>query len=131
MRSLNFLNNISMKNMGLATKLALGFGLVLILTSVVAFMAYNGLNNVARNVDIADDANRLVKYMLDTRREEKNFVIHGFTIPEGDKQNAAEELGDVAADFQPQIEDTKAKLRDQQNITAWAAVGSAYQNIIS
>jgi methyl-accepting chemotaxis protein len=118
---------LSMKNMKLAAKLALGFGIVLVLTSVVAFMGYNGLNNVAHSVDISDDANRLVKYMLECRRQEKNFVIRGFTLWGDDTQNAAEKLDDIVVEFKGQIEETTAKLTEQEDLDAMAEIGHALE----
>ena len=114
---------LSMKNMKLAAKLALGFGIVLVLTGVVAFMGYNGLNNVARSVDIADDANRLVKDMLECRRQEKNFVLRGFTVWEGDTQNAAEKLDDIVAEFETLVEEMTAKLTEQRDLDTMAGIG--------
>lgn len=112
-----------MKNMKLATKLALGFGIVLVLTGVVAFMGYNGLNNVAHSVDIADDANRMVKDMLECRRQEKNFVLRGFTVWGGDTQNAVEKLDDNVAEFETLVEEMTAKLTEQEDIDAMAGIG--------
>jgi len=112
-----------MRNVKLALKLALGFGLVLILTGVVAFVGYNGLNTVGGSVDIADDANRMVKYILECRRQEKNFMLRGFTVLEGDTQNAVEKLDAVVAGFETQIEETKAKLIEQEGIAIVVEVG--------
>ena len=113
---------MSMKNMKLTVKLMLGFGVVLVLTAVVAFMGYNGLNQVARSVDLADDANRMVKDMLDCRREEKNFTIRGFTLWGSDTQSADQKCDAVIAEFETQIEETTAKLTDQEDLAALAQI---------
>jgi len=116
-----------MKNMKLATKLALGFGIVLVLTGVVALVGYNGLNNVARSVDIADDANRMVKDMLECRRQEKNFMLRGFTVMEGDTQDSAEKCYAIVAEFETQIEETTVKLTEQEDLDAMAEMGQGLE----
>ena len=115
--------SLSMKNMKLATRIALGFGVVLVLTGVVAFMGYNGLNNVAHSVDISDDANRLVKYILEARRQEKNFTIRGFTVLEGDTQDSSEKCYAVIEGFEAQIGETTVKLTDQEDLETMAQMG--------
>jgi len=64
-----------LKDMKLSTKLVLGFALVLILTAVVAVVGIQGMSGVVDRVDKADDTNRLVKGILETRQQEKNFII--------------------------------------------------------
>lgn len=65
------------KNMRLGVKLGLGFGIVLVLTAMVAFMGVQGMNAVSQRVVKADDVNRLVKYILEARQQEKNFLMRG------------------------------------------------------
>ncbi len=119
-----------MKNMKLSLKLVLGFGAVLVLTGVVAFIGYNGLNNVIHRVEIADDATHINEYMLDIRRQEKNFQLRGFTLWGSDIQNAVEKLDDLVVELETQIEETRAKLTEQQSIDALASISqklSAYK----
>jgi len=97
-----------MKNLKIALKLALGFGIVLVLTAVVALVSYNGLNTVGKSAGIAADANRMISYTLDARRQEKNFALRGFEVWQGDTENSAQEMQSLVADFKKQIESTKA-----------------------
>nr|WP_018125270.1 methyl-accepting chemotaxis protein [Desulfovibrio oxyclinae] len=66
-----------LKNMKLGAKLALGFALVLVLAGVVAAIGYSGLSKVQSRVVKADDANRLVRYILEARVQEKNYMLRG------------------------------------------------------
>ncbi len=104
-----------MKNMKVSKKLFVGFGVVLALTCAMAFVGFDGLSRVARSVEIADDANSMVKAMLAARRQEKNFMLRGFTVPPGGTQNSVEKLNDAIATLEAQIEETMVKLDKQQD----------------
>lgn len=61
--------------MKLGTKIAGGFGIVLVLTAVVGYVGYSGLSGVTTIVDKADDGNRMVKQIQAARQQEKNFIL--------------------------------------------------------
>jgi len=65
------------QNLKIGTKIASGFGLTIILLIFLAYIGYNGIKNVQDRVIKADDTNRLVKYTLETRRAEKNYILRG------------------------------------------------------
>ncbi|MCK5541188.1 MAG: methyl-accepting chemotaxis protein [Desulfobacterales bacterium] len=65
------------KNMRLGTKIVSGFAIVLIFLCVVSFIGFNSLSGVVGRVDKADDVNRIVKDILETRQQEKNYIIRG------------------------------------------------------
>ena len=96
------------KNMKLSMKLAAGFTMVLILTVAIAVVGMLGLTNVVDRVDKADDVNRLVKGILETRREEKNFVIRK---DEASIKKHAEALGALVK----QVDETRDKFSDPLN----------------
>nr|WP_264983362.1 methyl-accepting chemotaxis protein [Pseudodesulfovibrio portus] len=56
-------------------KLGIGFGVVLFLTMAMAAIGLNGMSNVQDRVDKADDVNRLVRFILESRVQEKNFML--------------------------------------------------------
>ncbi len=66
---------MSWKNLEIAKKLYIGFGIVLILTLVTGWVSYDGLTTVSAKVEVADDANRLIKIAQDCRQAEKNYII--------------------------------------------------------
>ena len=53
------------KDLKIAKKLYVGFGVVLLLSILVGYVGYNGLSTVGQKVENADDANRLVKWVKD------------------------------------------------------------------
>ena len=64
-----------LKNLRLGMKLGLGFGIVLVLTAAIAVICLQGMSSIRDRVDKADDANRLVRFILEGRIKEKNFII--------------------------------------------------------
>ena len=62
-------------NLKLSVKILGGFAIVLVLLIGVAYVGYNGLAGVVDRVEKADDVNRLVKEILETRQQEKNYII--------------------------------------------------------
>jgi methyl-accepting chemotaxis protein len=97
-----------LKNMRLATKIVGGFLIVLVLLGVVAYVGYNGLADVAGRVEKADDVNRLIKIMLETRQQEKNFIMRG------DKKYVDMVQKNIA-DLNVQANETKKKFKDPVN----------------
>ncbi|MCK5197043.1 MAG: methyl-accepting chemotaxis protein, partial [Spirochaetales bacterium] len=96
------------KNMKLALKIGGGFVIILILTAVVGFIGWNGMNGVVDRVEKADDVNRLVKEVLETRQAEKNFIIHG-------DQEYVEEVATWIETLKKQAKETRAKFNDPVN----------------
>ena len=66
-----------LKDMKLGAKIGGGFAIVLVLLAVVAFTGYSGLTGVEDRVEKTDDVNRLIKQVMETRQQEKNFIIRG------------------------------------------------------
>jgi methyl-accepting chemotaxis protein len=65
------------KNMKVGAKIIGGFSMLLVLLVGVAFVGYNGLSNVVDRADKVEDVNRLIRFVLATRQQEKNFIIRG------------------------------------------------------
>jgi len=96
------------KNMKLGTKIVSGFALVLVLLAAVAFVGYHGLSGVTDRVEKADDVNRIIKGVLATRQQEKNFIIRG------DVEYVDKVLKNVA-ELKQQANETREKFRDPVN----------------
>jgi len=103
------------KNMRLATKLALGFGVMIVIAGVLGYMGWSSLGKVVARVENADDANRLLKFAKDCRIQEKNFMLRH------DKKHQ-EENNETMASIYKQIGETKAKFRDPADINTITAV---------
>ncbi|MBW1803163.1 MAG: HAMP domain-containing protein, partial [Deltaproteobacteria bacterium] len=100
---------MSWKNLKIAKKLYIGFGIVLILATAIGYVGWNGLTTVEQLVTNADDANRLIKWAKDCRIEEKNFIMRG------DKKYQ-EENNETMESIHAQITETKARLQDPADI---------------
>ncbi|PWC32528.1 methyl-accepting chemotaxis protein [Azospirillum sp. TSO35-2] len=61
--------------MSIATRIALGFAAVLLLTVAVAIVGWSGLNTYATRVDIAARTARLDTLLLSARQEEARYLI--------------------------------------------------------
>jgi methyl-accepting chemotaxis protein len=106
------------KNLSLAKKIAGGFAVLIILTVLVAVIGYNSVQTLNRRSEIADDANRLIKYMLEARREEKNFIIRG----DADYINAVKQQVLL---IQEQSKSTISKMNIQEDIDEMRAGSGA------
>lgn len=106
-----------MKNLKIAVKLTLGFGVVLLLTLIVGLVGLNALSGSQKEVIKADDANRLVKYVLEARRAEKNFILR-------EDHTYVKTVDELANKIETQIEETKERLNDK---TALSLMGEVKQ----
>ncbi|MGE4191907.1 MAG: methyl-accepting chemotaxis protein [Pseudodesulfovibrio sp.] len=102
-------------NLRLGIKLGAGFGLVLILTALVAVIGYRGMVSVADRVDKADDVNRLVRYILEARVQEKNYMLR-----KDDKILATH--AEALKKLYEQVATTTEKLNQQANKDSMAKV---------
>ena len=102
---------INWKNLKIAKKLYIGFGIVLILAGAIGYVGWDGLDTVAQKVENADDANRLIKWAKDCRLQEKNFIMRG------DKKYQ-QENDETMKSIHKQIAETKARFLDAADIAA-------------
>jgi methyl-accepting chemotaxis protein len=100
---------MSWKNLKLGKKLSIGFGLVLVLTIAVGVVGYNGLNTYSSVVTIADDSNRLVKWVKDSAILRKDFAATK-------SKNNLTEIEKIADQIYTQIDDTKKRIDDAEDI---------------
>ncbi|MCD6249445.1 MAG: methyl-accepting chemotaxis protein [candidate division Zixibacteria bacterium] len=100
---------MSWKNLKIAKKLYIGFGSVVVLALVIAYLGWNGLTDVAQRVEVADDANQLIKTALECRQAEKNYIMRG-------DEKYIEQLHQFIAEEQQIATKLKTKLKDPANI---------------
>ena len=62
-------------DMGTAKKLAIGFGLVLLLTALVAVIGVTSLRAISQRFDLLGDMSTINRELLEMRQSEKDFVI--------------------------------------------------------
>ncbi len=63
------------RNIRLGTKIAAGFGTILILLAAVSVTGLGGLDRVATQMNNAQDAAALIMTVGETRRQEKNYIL--------------------------------------------------------
>ena len=102
---------MSWKDIKIAKKLYIGFGSIVILSLTIGYLGWNGLTEVSQRVEIADDANRLIKIAKDCRMAEKNYIMR-----HDDKY--VEELRTHIAEEKKLVGEIKAKLEDPVDIAA-------------
>ena len=102
---------MSWKDLKIAKKLYIGFGIVLILAAAVGYVSWDGLGNVSEMVTLADDANRLIKWGKDCRQQEKNYIMR-------DDMMYVERVHETLAQMYTQADESKARLQDQADIAA-------------
>jgi methyl-accepting chemotaxis protein len=98
-----------MKNLKLAVKLGLGFGVILVLTLLVALTAYVSLSTVAGSADLSEQANNTVKMILQARQIEKNFILRGDAKYLEDHKKKMAEIHELAAQTQARVKDKAAR----------------------
>lgn len=64
-----------LKNLKIGMKLLIGFGIVLLLTVMVGLAGYTGMNKVLGSVQYSEDMWTVGEFILNSRQQEKNFVI--------------------------------------------------------
>jgi methyl-accepting chemotaxis protein len=64
-------------NAKLGTKVTFGFGLLLVTLAIISCVGFTSLSMLAGMWNKADNADVLVKTILEVRRHEKNFIIRG------------------------------------------------------
>ncbi len=99
-----------MNNLRLGVKLALGFGIVLLLTIGVAAVGFWGVNQIQRSAAVRYAVNQIGLTFKEARRQEKNFQIRGNEVWQGDTQNAVEKHATLMSDLKQQIAELRPKL---------------------
>jgi methyl-accepting chemotaxis protein len=97
-----------MKNLRLAMKLGIGFGVVLALTALLAVISWSGMSSILDRVDKADAMNDIIKMVLETRRHEKNFQIRH-------DQKSQDDLSKNVASILEKAQSYKGKFHDSKN----------------
>ncbi|MDO9084058.1 MAG: methyl-accepting chemotaxis protein [Humidesulfovibrio sp.] len=97
-----------MKNLRLSMKLGLGYAAVLVLTALLAALAWQGFSSTLDRVDKADAMTEIIKMVLESRRHEKNFQIRR-------DQKSVEEVGKNVAGIQAKAKTYKDLFKDPAN----------------
>ena len=115
------------KNLKLGKKLGVGFGILLLISASLGLLGYRSLQNVVSRVDKADDGNRLIKFALNARLQEKNYFMRG-------DENSLSGNAQYLTDLEDQLAKTKVKFKDRSDIDLAVEVDDAlkeYQRAFS
>jgi len=97
-----------LKTVTVSAKVKLGFALMLAVSAVLAFLAFRNMDMIGDRVEKADDANRIVKQMLEARRHEKNYLLRG-------GKEYVDKVKIEIEGIKKQAEETKAKFKKVEN----------------
>jgi methyl-accepting chemotaxis protein len=95
-KMLRGLSMLYSSNVKLGTKVILGFGLLLVLLTIISCVGFKSLSIVVNMWSKADDADTLVKTILEVRRHEKNFIIRS-------DASYVKKVDELAAEFRNRI----------------------------
>ncbi|CAN2041036.1 methyl-accepting chemotaxis protein [Candidatus Magnetomoraceae bacterium gMMP-15] len=113
-----------LKDIKLMTKIFSGYVIVLALLAFVVYEGFSGISGIVNTVDKADDVNRLVKYTLEARQQEKNFIIR--------KDNSyAEKVDEIISNIKEQIHKTNDKFESTADKEQMGHVSDATNNYIN
>jgi methyl-accepting chemotaxis protein len=99
-----------LNNLKVSTKIAIGFGIVIIFMLAVGYIGISGMNGTVDRVVKADDVNRLVKMIQMARQQEKNFIIRG-------DQKYIKKVDEIITALVDQAKSTKDKFDQEINKT--------------
>jgi len=78
------------KNMKLATKMGLGFGLLIVISGVLGYVGWSGLSNVTTNAELNRQGNECLQGLNECASLRKEFAIRGFNAYGSDNKTAAD-----------------------------------------
>ncbi|RZB34951.1 MAG: methyl-accepting chemotaxis protein [Desulfobacteraceae bacterium Eth-SRB1] len=121
------------KNMKVGAKIASGFALITILAIIVGIAGYMIINNITHQVEIAEVGYMIKEGSLETRRQEKNYIIRKQEEYFKRWEAAAQEIKTVAAKGQKIADDGDIQgwLRDGlKELDQYAALGHNLREVI-
>ncbi|MFR0691764.1 methyl-accepting chemotaxis protein [Enterobacterales bacterium AE_CKDN230030158-1A_HGKHYDSX7] len=114
-------------DMGTAKKLAIGFGLVLLLTALVAVIGVTSLRAIAQRFDLLGDMSTINRELLEMRQSEKDFVIDASEASAKRLREHAGNLGDAVARLRTQADQAAAMQQVEQGIAAYLAAFDSFE----
>lgn len=109
------------KNMKLSTKIASGFGILILVCAVLGYTGWSSLGKVGVKVELGDDANQMVKESLQGRQHEKNFMLRK------DKQYL-DNATTLIEEIRKQTAETIEKLKDENAKETVRQIGTQGEN---
>ncbi len=83
------------KKMKLATKMGIGFGVLVVIAGVLGLVGWSGLTNVATNAELNKVGNECLTGLNQCASLRKDFTIQGFEKAANEEKNAAQKWHDA------------------------------------
>ncbi|MBN1512427.1 MAG: methyl-accepting chemotaxis protein, partial [Phycisphaerae bacterium] len=93
------------KQMKLATKMAMGFGALVVVTAILGLVTWRGLEQVKHSTTVSEDANAVLVTVTDCGNLRRDFMIQGFEKAAGQEKNASEKWLDTYNGLISQLKD--------------------------
>lgn len=119
-----------MKNLRLAMKLGIGFGVVLALTALLAVGSWSGMTTILDRVDKADGMNDIIKMVLDIRRHEKNYQIRHDQKSQDELAKNVAGIVEKAQAYKARFNDSKNREQMDQVLASTKAYSTAFKNYV-
>ncbi|MCP1625824.1 methyl-accepting chemotaxis protein [Pseudomonas nitroreducens] len=114
-------------DMGTAKKLAIGFGLVLLLTALVAVIGVTSLRAISQRFDLLGDMSTINRELLEMRQSEKDFVIDASDTSAKRLREHAGNLGEAVARLKARPEQAAAMARVEQGVADYLAAFASFE----
>ncbi len=83
------------KKMKLATKMGIGFGVLVVISGILGLVGWSGLTNVATNAELNKVGNECLTGLNQCASLRKDFTLQGFEKAANEEKNAAERWHDA------------------------------------
>lgn len=118
------------KNLKMTYKISFGFFIVLILTTSVGVIGWNGMRNIVNRVENADKANRIIKQILEVRIEEKNYVLRNGYIYIEKVHKLLDDIIILSNDLGNKLLEPEDKIQIESIITAAEVYREAFNKYV-
>jgi methyl-accepting chemotaxis protein len=109
------------KNMKLATKMSVGFGILVVIAGVLGFTGWRGLSRMATNAELTRQGNECLQGINLCAQFRRDFALSGFEKAANEDKNAADKWQDAHTGLTTQL----------QALENARALGGADQTIVT
>ena len=100
------------KKMKLATKMGIGFGVLVVISGILGIVGWRGLTNVATNADLNRSGNECLQGLNQCASLRKDFALQGFEKAANEDKNAADKWQEAYTALTEQLQ----KLEDTADL---------------
>ncbi|NLH15470.1 MAG: hypothetical protein GX455_02715, partial [Phycisphaerae bacterium] len=93
------------KNLKLSAKMALGFGVLVLISAALGFAGWYGLSSVQKIVAINENGNNVLNALNTCATLRRDFAINGFEVAKGETKNAADKWLDSFTEMSGHVRD--------------------------